>query len=288
MDRDEALKLVELIGLEKEINEKLVVETRGHIFNEHDTELNFINMNAMPDGDIAILRANPTGQFVKIPNVVGLNHCGGCGERLSLETNGQTIRPSTECTFDRKIPWTFEVDFPTGEVLIGNDFRQFVQVPPVKDWYVNELKEIKRCSEDYAKHSGMLHFFVGNTCPPVYQEGDSRLVVGSNKNATEIVKYDGEEFEDITNEIIEELPGKYLNSVTTDLWWVGMVDKANIIPTKDVPLHYGFNTRVKPGRYRCTYYFYTFEGDTGYENECQIWADVVRVGDCDNEGSVQN
>ncbi|MCP4520953.1 MAG: hypothetical protein GY827_04545 [Cytophagales bacterium] len=112
--------------------------------------------------------------------------------------------------FDRIKYEPFVCSFKTsGKIIVENDLRQFFDETP--DYNVNATKGIIETMDDY-QNQGMLHGFVGNSCPGLYLNKKTGVVqIGA--------KYDEETYEPILPDGFEQL-----TSVCTDLWWYSIVD----------------------------------------------------------------
>lgn len=136
--------------------------------------------------------------------------CFDCGSRfsfiISLEGGILNIHVESDSICEKNREYSIEVDFPTGEIVIDDwppFFPNFMDQGIIsdKDFDVNYVYGIRANSEKAVK-DGYGHFFVGNTSPSIWKEGDG-LRVG----------YLDEDNEDIA-----------IGSVCTDLWWVTMID----------------------------------------------------------------
>jgi len=97
----------------------------------------------------------------------------------------------------------------SGEIIIENDLREYFKR---NDFDVNRTVGIIETMDDYAKQ-GMLHGFVGNSCPGVYlSEKRGEIYIGCDydeENDVDVLPDDT--FENVAN-------------VCTDLWWYSIVD----------------------------------------------------------------
>jgi hypothetical protein len=173
------------------------------------------------------------------------SECTYCGSK-DWYTDGLKVWNSEPCPYPDGIPVQVELEVPSGYLIVGNDFRDKFH-PEKDDHYVNVQYEIARCIKDYAEEGKMLHFFVGNSCPGMYEMEDGSYV--------------------IANALLDEdenpvLPGAKstdaVASVITDLWWVCIVDKdeADKRGLEYQTGHWVENdpVPVEPGTYILTYY----------------------------------
>lgn len=113
---------------------------------------------------------------------------------------------------------------PSGKLAIGNDFRD--QYPGCPDFYVNEISGIKQTFEWYAKN-GLLHGFVGNSCPGVFQDKERILIA-------------------IASDDCDDIPGTRISGICTDLWWYSIADLDDLVSRGGEP---ELIVDVAPGRY---------------------------------------
>jgi len=127
-----------------------------------------------------------------------------------------------------------ELNVPSGKMVFANDLREGFYVIGTHD--ISTSAGLAAESKSY-EAIGMVHLYVGNTCPGVYQYKNGSFVVGSGKGR------DGK---------LKEVAG-----ICTDLWWYSVVDYDEYVrrykakPSKndcDV-------VRVKPGVYRFDHFF---------------------------------
>lgn len=198
--------------------------------------------------------------------------CYYCDSR-DFWTDGFTIWPDHACLAPDGIKVSLKLEVPSGKLVIGNDFRR--AFPPLgsDDFNVNKPLGIKTCMEAYEK-VGMIHPFVGNSCPALYPLAkplkDYFVLANPPYDA------DGE------NKPIPNA-GDPVASVVTDLWWVCIVDydraKENgMDPDKEPAWHENRPVEVTPGTYVLDYHVlkrdFDRDGDNG--KEPVIYADFYR------------
>lgn len=145
----------------------------------------------------------------------------------------------------------FEVEFPTGELIITDWVRD---VDNVLDQFesnadINQDSGIIQQILSFAK-GNICHTFVGNTCPSVYLSSDTLTVETADYN---------EELDDYTPSIEG---AKEIDSICTDLWWATIIDKQTLLDlynkktvnTGNKSFDDTCDTKIKPGVYKCTYY----------------------------------
>jgi hypothetical protein len=135
------------------------------------------------------------------------------------------------------------INVPSGKLVFDNDFRE-VFIPDWREtdnYDVNHRLGIKKTVEAYAK-AGMFHPFVGNTCPGIWKESDT------------VIRIANPSFDE--NDVcLNDIPGKEVGSVCTDLWWVCVADLGEYsrrLGINNLP-HDVDVVKVKPGRYIMTY-----------------------------------
>lgn len=191
--------------------------------------------------------------------------CSFCGlEDFYLETNGIEVRLAPDsCPFEAGLPPTeWELNVPSGKLVVANDLRQIFPLPEVEYFNFNTAYGCKQTALAYAQH-GMSHAFVGNTCPAVYQ-----LEKGSYKiaNAPSTDMWDGKKYVDIDPP--PPFDGKRVAGICTDLWWYSICDQAEF---KRRCKRFGvkqaeFNVKVihvKPGVYRFRHNDFVDQGGPG-------------------------
>ncbi len=197
---------------------------------------------------------DPQMEFPWVKEGDCLGKCAICGEEPSITFYEDRIEVEDN-HFDVG-PFSVDIEFPTGVMLFDDDMR----------WYgdaherdINTTIGTKQYSEDCAKQ-GMMHFFVGNSCPAVWREGDT-IYVGSLSDADDY---------------------KRIGSICTDLWWASFVDEgiltdklaaSSVIKAKEYiesARKKGGAIKVAPGTYRCTSYYHVGDLDYGTE-ETQIF-----------------
>jgi hypothetical protein len=109
---------------------------------------------------------------------------------------------------------TAEVEFRTGEMLIADWFSIPAFTAAVKksdEFDINSEKGCRQCTAWYAEKFGFVSVCVGNTSPDIMLD-DGMLVAGW-----------------FDEEASSKDRPKTLGSVTTDLWWVTMIDRSRLV-----------------------------------------------------------
>lgn len=152
--------------------------------------------------------------------------CSICGEEVGFEFKDGIVQAMSTCKYPGGMPeYSFTIAVPSGKLAFANDMRDLVRTDA--DYYVNLQSEIRLCEEDYGR-KGMIHIFVGNSCPGIYQTSSKSLFVGNEGFAVDGEVWDGEKYVPATPEQIEKasFPKDAIKrgSVCTDLWWVSAMD----------------------------------------------------------------
>lgn len=137
----------------------------------------------------AILEAyrsgNPLDRFIPVldKTPLGCLYCAHSGilNGPRFETNGVLLRTMDECPFPDGLDTHWYQDFPSGKMLVGNDFRWLTRLPDMKD--LNSLRGIHEEILEYAKVGLALGFGIGNTNPHVYRMPDGSLEIGSKRKS---------------------------------------------------------------------------------------------------------
>ena len=167
-----------------------------------------------------------------------LNTCFACGEEPDFETDGIMIRPKTPCSYPNGIPLTFELNIPSGVMVVANDLRGHFDFEG--DYDINTRIGCVRTTKAMEK-IGCAYAFVGNSCPSIYKTGEDIFTISSGG-------YNKKTDEDIEPE------GVHVASIITDLWWYSIVD-ADEFERRGCEGQYAVDrVQVKPGVYRFTHF----------------------------------
>lgn len=181
---------------ERKANLRDYLFERGHFYIGH---MNMADAQALAD---AAERGETLDHWVSLCRslITSSAACSYCGaDCLEAETNGAMIRIKGACTLsDGFPPNEWELNVPSGKIVIANDLRQLF--PVMGDRNINKLTEQRATSLDYAA-TGMSHGFVGNSCPGVYQTGKVKYKVANHSKSKRRVA-----------------------GICTDLWWYSMCD----------------------------------------------------------------
>ena len=158
-------------------------------------------------------REDAKENFKPYPLSFSINHCLICGEKVALRETGvdsKQLQALVPCPFPDGLPaFEIELDIPSGKMVWGNDFRELFSAKD--DFNINAVIGVMQTVQSY-ESVGMLHFFVGNSCPAIFLKGDDEICVSPEySEETDDRKSPGEGF-------VEKL------SICTDLWWVSCMD----------------------------------------------------------------
>ncbi len=224
----ELLRSFELREKVEEVLKKATFDPNGHWKNGtfrdgfKPLEELFLGFGSiLPDDAEDLIRAaqakRPLDRWVRIHGglrMSGMRTCPYCGDdEFDTETNGQVVRLTGEpCKFPDGLPLTeWELNVPSGKLVVANDLRRIFPLPEDEDFDVNTTRGCRQTALAYAAN-GMAHAFVGNTCPGVYKLGDG------------LFKIANEPWEDAKPR--PKFEGKRVAGICTDLWWYSICDHA--------------------------------------------------------------
>jgi hypothetical protein len=201
-------------------------------------------------------------RFHTFPNY---RSCTECGECYSLYTDGIKVWCPSTCPFPNgPPPYHHDFDFPSGKIVVENDSRHLF--PDHEDFSGSGVVWEQRITAYYAK-LGMAHFFVGNTCPGVYQVGEDRYIIAPNPVDKDYNDLNPEDWE-------------HRGSICTDLWWYSIMDHSLFISLGGKPQkHYQDIIEVTPGRYRFTHQHHLTRDAGGLD---EVYTTIERIGDVPN------
>jgi hypothetical protein len=152
-----------------------------------------------------------------------LRKCPLCGEDdFTIETNGLTVRIAGDpCKFANGLPHTeWELNVPSGKLVVANDLREIFPLPEDKDYDINTIMGCRQTALAYAAN-GMSHAFVGNTCPGVYKCGDGLFKIA---NEPQDEKWDAKKEKYVKVKPKPPFEGEQVAGICTDLWWYSICD----------------------------------------------------------------
>lgn len=275
--------------IEEKINQdKITIDWNGHwengtsLYNQKEfigRSVRFLGLDHdFPEEFLnAIEQEKELDHYVSIGELFYLE-CTNCGASLDCECNGKNIRAINACSHPNGLyPMIAELNVPSGKIVFANDIRN--HFPVIGSFDVNQNIGILATVQEYAK-TGMMHFFVGNSCPGVWQVDDKHLTVSYGGNEE---YYDPESKQYLPNSPEEVVattpPGKEVGGICTDLWWYCAVDydefvkrcgneeKANKELNKN-----GFVVTVKPGVYSFTHTYQSWEDYRSNKEKPTHWS----------------
>lgn len=124
-----------------------------------------------------------------------------------------------------------KLNVPSGKIVFANDLREYYRVIGSHD--IMSKEGLKATFDDYEK-IGMIHYFVGNTCPEITQKDSKHLAIEhvpfiSNVEEEKLSDVDFELREKERDQQYEELNKRSVGSIITDLWWFCAVDYDDLI-----------------------------------------------------------
>lgn len=251
---------------------EIEIVTNGHRVRTDSCEFRMILMMAVDPVEkmVARLKAggtqlDPVIEFPIVEEGSWSFQCSSCGKKPTVTIYEDHI----EFEANHVEPQAFSVDieFPSGEMLFNDTYPDCFDSG---DFDVNTVAGTQECSENMAKQ-GIMHFFVGNSCPAVWKEGDT-IYVGS-----------------LPDDDWDNADG----SICTDLWWASFVDPVIVTrrsinaqglenpdsdPLKEIEhmRKKGGSIKVSPGTYRCTSYYHLGKIDYGSEGK-QVFCKLEKV-----------
>lgn len=146
-----------------------------------------------------------------------------CGEgAFAFETNGKVVRiVGAPCKFpDGLPPNEWELNVPSGKLVVANDLRELFPLAEDDDFDVNTNLGCRQTASAYAA-IGMSHAFVGNTCPGVYRCKDGTYKIANEPSED---RWDDEKKEYVPIDPKPEFDGERVAGICTDLWWYSICD----------------------------------------------------------------
>lgn len=181
--RDEYLALVGLMAKVQKVLANATVEWNGHWkngsaireeFRSTILKSTYLGLGAMTEEDAkAILQApkNLLDRWVPVDISefrLSLRDCSFCGEgAFAFETNGKVVRiVGAPCAFpDGLPPNEWELNVPSGKLVVANDLRELFPLAEDDDFDVNTNLGRRQTASAYAA-IGMSHAFISNTILP--------------------------------------------------------------------------------------------------------------------------
>jgi hypothetical protein len=156
--------------------------------------------------------------------------CRDCGERLPLIYTKSGFVSKTDCKEPINDTWKLVLKVPSGKIVFANDFRNLYDPERLaRVFEINYTNQLKQCEQFYADR-GLLHCFVGNTSPGIYQF-DNNIQIRGWEEDYEISIYRG--------------------SICTDLWWISACDYDDFIAKGGDIEEAETVVDVSPGTYIC-------------------------------------
>jgi len=151
--------------------------------------------------------------------------------------------------------YTFELNVPSGKMVVANDLRH--DWPVVGDYDVNSNYGCRMTSEQYAERAGMAHAFVGNTCPGMNRLSLTEFIIGVDEYAE-----DGKP--------AGKLKGEEVAGICTDLWWYSIVDYDDFVQRLGKPKERAV-VECKPGVYQFRHLFHALDRNGAYP---QVYTEI--------------
>ena len=189
------------------------------------------------------------------------HRCGQCDENYHLWTDGLKVWSPFTCPFPDGCPeYYHDFDFPSGKIVIENDSRSLFPPQP-EDLGGEGTVWAMNITKFYAKH-GLAHFFVGNTCPGVYEVGKDEYIIAPNPV--------DKDYNDLNPE-----GWKRHAAICTDLWWYSITDYDKYIELGGkISKHHNDVMNITPGRYRFTHQYHLVRDVGGLE---EIYTRITKI-----------
>lgn len=270
------------------INSKAFTKLENFIFEMFSTSINILSitnkMNDLKNGEKEI------SAFY--------GECNECGEKIHYSFNGKEFTPKKRIDNkfidyncyknDEKL--SFEIEFPTGELIFNDRLDYSKDLFKSLNNHPHSIGSTTGIYERVNNYSSknILHIYVGNTSPSLWLK-DNKLAIGQAYYNEEC---DGE----ITNcncDTIETVIVPFgdsieIGGICTDLWWASLIDTEvykNLL-IENFGEEDGLNklskiekvkTRIKPGKYRCTYYKKNIDTDEFIKKEPTIYCKLELI-----------
>ena len=219
-----------------------------------------LDKNALGDILKAVKSRKPTKSFIGLAKS-SLGICYVCGEKIEFETNGLVIRAKKSCEYPNGIPLVFELNIPSGVMIVANDLRPDFDFEG--DFNINTA--MGRVKTTKAMEAiGCAHAYVGNSCPSVYKTGKDKFVIASSG-------YDEENDKEI------KIKGKCVANICTDLWWYSIVDSDEFKKRGCEGKYTADKVNVKPGVYRFTHFYGTGQKFEKENKKPTIYSEIERI-----------
>ncbi len=190
---------------------KISFSCSGHSIRKPDYLT--VQLEALSDRSLVKLsRAVKKGKKLDKPIILKgncLSRCSICGEDPDFCIDGVSIYPETLCVYPKGITLSFELNVPSGVMVIANDLRPEFGI--LGSYDINTSMGCVKQSLKMAEN-GCAQAFVGNTCPGVYRVSKDNFVIANPV-------YDEKRDKAVLPKNWEEVA-----SICTDLWWYSIVD----------------------------------------------------------------
>ncbi len=263
---------------------KIPIDWNGHLRSSATTAFKYVrdygfyldaesvhnsirNSGRVPELANAVESNTPLEHPVDLP----LHHsCKDCGNQFALRTDGQTFRvisyalnkernalefSDAPCPYpDGMPPFVFRLECPSGKLVMRDDLTDFFPEQMVETHGLDTDLGVFEWSAFYAAQ-GMLHGFVGNSCPGIFQhKGSDTILIGQSEGKT---------LRDPTT----GARARQVGSICTGLWWYSVADQ-DTLAQKDNDflkqvLEDPFTTvvNVPPGTYELTHQAHRIDMD---------------------------
>ena len=200
----------------------------------------------------AIESSTPLDRFIPVftGNSYSYSGCPYCPSKQGFETDGSVLRPTEPCPHPNGLVTEFDLNVPSGMVVINDDLRDLCRIASKRD--INTRYGVHLAILDYANNGLACGFGIGNTCPTVARQKGGVYTIGHRQG------------------------GRKVASICTDLWAYSIMDYDEALKRS---AYYGVEIRgdivkIPAGLYRFQH-FHNVDRDRAKA----LFASFSRVGD---------
>ena len=198
----------------------------------------------------AVDSCTPLDRFIPVFTGDRHNGCPYCPPKQNFETNGFVLRPTEPCPNPDGLVTEFDLNVPSGMVVIDDDLRDLCRIASERD--INTRYGVHQAILDYAANGLVCGFGIGNTCPTVARQKGGTYTIGHRQG------------------------GRKVASICTDLWAYSIMDYDEALKRA---AYYGVEIRgdivkIPAGLYRFQHYH-----NIDRDRAKVLFASFSRVGD---------
>jgi hypothetical protein len=182
--------------------------------------------------------------------------CTWCGQRPTLALDGDTVRIPEPCPAVNGCPIEYEINFPSGRIIVANDLRPTYSVDqsdlPDYNTEFGQAAYVMAMAQ-----TGCAFGPVGNTSPGLYSTGGDSYVIAADHSDNHTL-------------------GIPRALIVTDLWAYCIADAADWKARGSESSGLKTIVRITPGTYRFRHH--TGERNFDEDAEVVVFAHIERVG----------